>query len=264
MATKKKKSEALPDYESPPVNEVVCGVTFDPLAAIKIPHYGLFWESVRKTFPLCEHALPLNRGKETPFLEDLPLPRVWLVNDSQNSLLQLQKNCFIQNWRRIKAKDGYPRFENIYKSFKENWEKYKKFISENELGDIKVQEFELSYINHIVQGEGWEVTEDIGNIMKDMMWKKDRDFLPSPIGIDWKTVFQFPENGGVLAVSVRRGARRTDNTPIFVLELSARGLLSTSDADELDDWFMMAHSWIVKGFTDLTTKEIQSEIWKRK
>jgi len=29
------------------------------------------------------------------------------------------------------------------------------------------------------------------------------------------------------------------------------------------NWFDLAHEWIVRGFTDLTEKEMQETIWKR-
>lgn len=40
----------LPDYDNPPVNEVVIGIQFDQLA-ITGAHIGLFWEELRDEFP---------------------------------------------------------------------------------------------------------------------------------------------------------------------------------------------------------------------
>ena len=104
--------DGLPDYNSPPISEVVCGISFEPLVEQKIPHYGLFWNTIREDFPNCEHAPPLiDTDKESQLTNEIPLPRVWLINKSNNLLIQLQNNRFIYNWRRLKSDDNYPRFK---------------------------------------------------------------------------------------------------------------------------------------------------------
>jgi hypothetical protein len=41
------------------ITEVVCGVTFRPLAKITAPHLGLYWASIRPDFPTCREVEPL-------------------------------------------------------------------------------------------------------------------------------------------------------------------------------------------------------------
>jgi hypothetical protein len=49
---------------------------------------------------------------------------------------------------------------------------------------------------------------------------------------------------------------------LFVLKLKANGFDGSADKKNFRKWFDTAHEWIVKGFTDITTPEIQ-QIWER-
>jgi len=66
----------LPDYASPPLIEVACGVRFSPINSLKIPHYGLFWKDVYDDFPTSQHASPLGDLSERIEPSGFPLPRV--------------------------------------------------------------------------------------------------------------------------------------------------------------------------------------------
>jgi hypothetical protein len=76
----------LPDYHSPPVIEVVYGVAFDPLTALRAPHTGLFWSSIKGRFPKVEHAVPIGPVPRAFDLGNLPLPRIWFISPEGNYL----------------------------------------------------------------------------------------------------------------------------------------------------------------------------------
>ena len=100
MAKKESEPAPLPSYRNPPVNEVVCGARFAALERFMVPHIGLFWDSVRKDFPNCEHAAPLSVDLSVlDAATGLPIPRIWLINRSEDRLIQLQKDVFFYNWR---------------------------------------------------------------------------------------------------------------------------------------------------------------------
>jgi hypothetical protein len=52
-------SHSLPEYHNPPIDEVVCGVLFEPLRSFLLPHFGLLWERFRKEYPKCQEVAPL-------------------------------------------------------------------------------------------------------------------------------------------------------------------------------------------------------------
>ena len=101
MAEARVRNSDLADYDRPPVIEVVYGVMFAPLTDWKLPHTGMFWQRIFDEFPRCEHAPPIiGRDDFIDPTTGLPIPRVWLLNDMDDSLVQLQSGRFLFNWRR--------------------------------------------------------------------------------------------------------------------------------------------------------------------
>src|SRR6266850_6255748 len=99
----------LPDYENPPVTEVVCGVLFKTLDGFRIPHFGLFWERCKTDYPSCQEVAPLmplierfgeEGTEEIQAFNDLPLPRVWFLNNQDTGIIQLQRDRFYITGRR--------------------------------------------------------------------------------------------------------------------------------------------------------------------
>ena len=115
----KAESRSFPNYEKPPVVEVVCGIVFETIKGFKAQHLGLFWQKVRDRFPECKHAVRLGFNPETEPL-DLAnyLPRVWFISAKQNTLIQLQDNTFFFNWRKMEEDETYPRYSIIIEAFK--------------------------------------------------------------------------------------------------------------------------------------------------
>lgn len=256
----------LPSYKKPPVNEVVCGFAFAPIAEFRIPYIGLLWERFRKEYPLIEHALPLTSERGLPFdsVTGLPLPRVWFIDNTETRLIQFQADRFYFNWRHRKEEDVYPRYENIISQFKGHLETFLDFLKDMNLGTMSPFECELTYTNHIPKGQGWETIDDLDKVLSDFCWRPMRGrFLPRPVNTAWQAAFALPEDQGRLHVKLSQATRKTDTIPLLVLELSARGSGKEKSIEKAWDWFSTAHEWIVKGFTDITTPDMQKRYWER-
>ena len=263
-STTKTSADPLPSYKQPPVNEVVCGLRFEPLPQLKIPHIGLLWEKFRNEYPTAQHAIPI--VTDTSLLADeatgIPLPRIWFISKADNELIQFQLDHFYYNWRH--RGDEYPRYPSIIKKFEKAKSQLDAFTNELHLGTIKPLECELTYINHIPTGQGWESIDDIPKVIQDLTWQKEKHhFLPYPANVAWQVRFQLPDGKGWLNVKLNQGTRKDNRVPGLVLELAAKGLGEERTARAMRNWFDLAHEWIVRGFTDLTAKEIQETIWKR-
>ncbi|MCP5002896.1 MAG: TIGR04255 family protein [Planctomycetes bacterium] len=254
----------LPGYKNPPVNEVVCGMQFHASTRLRIPHVGLLWDKFRTEYPLIQHAPPIASVKGGILLEDatgMPLPRVWFINKLEDQLVQFQADRFYFNWRRRQS--DYPRYDHVINNFESVRETIEKFFIEFELGELSPIEYELSYINHIPRGQGWETIEDLPSIFSDFVWKQaDGRYLPNPEKISWQTEFPLQEKNGHMIVNLKQATRSEDKAPLLVLELKARGIGESTCKEATREWFDLAREWIVKGFTDLTTPEVQ-KIWEQ-
>jgi uncharacterized protein (TIGR04255 family) len=265
MVAEGKNSEIpLPSYKNPPVDEVICGFRFEPLRALKVPHIGLLWEMFRNEYPTAQHAVPIATDNSLPVDEvtGIPLPRVWFISKADNQLIQFQVDRLYYNWRH--RGDDYPRYHAIINKFEKAKSHLDAFAKQSQLGTIKPLECELTYINHIPRAGGWEKIDDLPKIISDFAWHKEKHrFLPNPTNVAWQVRFELPENKGSLNVKLSQATRKIDGVPSLILELTAKGLGEEKTAGAIRDWFELAHEWIVRGFTELTEKEIQENIWKR-
>jgi len=265
----------LADFDNPPVVETVLSLQFERLTALRAVHFGVFWQKVKERFPETEEqpALlpvferfpePMPPGGQIQFeaIQAPILPRVWLINDAGTEIIQIQNDRFIKNWRKSGQHDVYPHYEPVIKpAFERDLREFRLFLSEERLGELKVTQCEVTYVNHIVSGEGWDRFAEIQRIFR--FWQQPP--APAPGNPeDFGIRFRFPitnEEGrpiGRLHVEVQPAFRATDNRPMYVMNLTARGLYGVGL-----DFFDIGRQWIVKSFEQLTTEEMH-RIWRKK
>src|SRR5262245_20532990 len=106
----------LPDYTAPPVSEVSLGVQFNSLERLQAPHLGLIWAAFKSEFPVIEQQPPVEQSFETfaekgggvpaprlsfQLLSGVPVPRILFINQQRTELLQVQRDHFYHNWRKV-------------------------------------------------------------------------------------------------------------------------------------------------------------------
>ncbi len=266
----------LPDFDRPPVIEVVYGTQFKQLSGLQTPTLGLFWQKIRHDYPKfqempvlgtvierfdSEQMLP---GPQVELLAGPPIPRVFFIDHTGNWVLQLQNDRFLHNWRKVTDDDVYPRFPAASTKFFEAWDRFLSFCREESLPPPAINQLELTYINHIHVRDPGSPLGEIESVFPDLRWRERHEFLPHPETLAWKTSFLLPEQQGRLHVSLRHATRRKDKLPLLLFELTARGMPSEATLSAMKDWFALGREWIVRGFTDLTGERTQNEIWGRK
>jgi uncharacterized protein (TIGR04255 family) len=227
-------SQHLPVYDNPPVNEVVCGLLFKRIDEFLNPYLGILWEKYKPEYSECREVAPLMpvienfdqpSQPESQYVDILPLPRTWFVHARGNGVMQIQRDRFLHNWRKIRPDDEYPRYDNVIDMFRTYLLRFVEFLEENNLGTVTPLQYELTYINHIIQGEGWETISDVGKVFPHFSWQTSKNnFLPSPDSINWQTSFALPNRAGRLHTKVQNATRREDGRPVLLFELTARGI----------------------------------------
>lgn len=248
------------EYRSPPVNEVVFGAKFDELPKWKIPHTGAFWDQVRYEFPNCEHAQPLVVSEVIDEESGFPIPRVWLVNGTEDKLIQLQPGWILFNWRRRQADADYPRYRVLSEEAFAHLRSFFEFCRSMQLGEPRMQHFELSYINHIYSPEGWSFPSDIGKVFPHMT--DSARLRANPVQLGWNGTF--PINARSRLQMQLQTVRKVADERLFLLfELTARGLPDGESLVGMQDWFSEAHTWIVRSFDELTSAIAQEVLWHK-
>lgn len=204
---------------------------FTALKNLLAPHLGLLWERYKPEYSECQEVAPLptqieDSGGSLAGVEILdvhvpPLPRIWFTEPNGNRLVQIQRERFHHNWRKINPEDEYPRHKRVLQVFNERLETFRSFVSESGLGELQLKQYEMTYVNHILAESGWNSVADISKVFPDFSWRDRSDRpLGAPEGIHWKSVFALPEGMGRLHVTIRNASRITDNQPILLFELT--------------------------------------------
>lgn len=263
----------IPDFKNPPVIEVVCGVQFARLPKLIVPYFGMLWEKYKREYSICEQTTPIQPTFERfggssnislTLSETPPLPRIWFVNQEDDSIIQVQQDRFLHNWRKRTPDDQYPRYNNVIEKFKVHYSTFLSFIGENGIGSVKPNQLEMTYVNHIPKGEGWESLGDIGNVFKDFNWNtSNREFLPEIDDLNIRFTFKLPNDEGRLHIKVFKGLLKESGKSLLRLDVAATGMPKDNSNQGMWNWFDQARQWIVRGFADFTDSEIQKTIWNR-
>lgn len=272
-----KRPADLPDFDSPPVAEVVLGLQFATESPVLAIHAGLYWQLIRQDFPEVKDHPPVSPQTEdlsepksraaSPSIQlitgPLPLPRVWFLDQSGNKLIQLQPDRFMHNWRRVKGDEPYPRFEQLWEEFDARWSQFQGFLEDNGLGSPKISQAELTYVNHIVQGSCWKEMMDVSDVFTFMSGLRQRArSLPAPETANCTLTYKLDQDMGRLHVSVQPVLRPSDKQLMLRMTLTVRGPVPDGSRTTITEWFQQARRYIVNGFTELTTPEAHKK-WQR-
>ena len=241
---------------------------------MRTAHLGLLWEKYRDSFSGTDERPPLERvleqfpeiprvrlGLELQAYENPPVPRLWFTTAQGNEMIQVQADRFLKNWRKEGEREAYPRYERNRASFDRDFAVFREFVTENCLGELHIDQCEVTYVNHILSGQGWKSFADADKIFS--FWKSPESPIPGQAE-DIRTHIRFiipGEDGtpvGRLHVDVQPAFRASDSRPMYVLHLTARGQVG-----EPFEFFDLGRRWIVRSFAALTTPRMH-EVWRRR
>jgi uncharacterized protein (TIGR04255 family) len=254
----------LPEFERPPVTEMVMGVQFQPIAGLQAAHLGLYWSRIRSDYPHTLDQAPLVPAVEeaeikpaAPTISAIalsvpPLPRCWFMSENKTEVIQVQRDRFWRNWRQVEGNDRYPRYARLAPAFKRDWEGFLGFLREQGLGPGTVNQCELSYINNIEKGAGWSELGELDKVFPLLCPREPGGFLPSPEMLSWQARYKLPEGRGRLHVEMNPAFSGRAMKLVLAFNLTARGAPAGGGPEQIAAWFDLAHEWITRAFAELT------------
>jgi uncharacterized protein (TIGR04255 family) len=217
------------DFKSPPIVEVSLAVVFQPIALGVIKAADLWRTHFAGEFPNVEEQAPLRLPQER--FDGLPpsipqfgielvgapsLPRLWFTNEKGDELVQVQNDWFARNWREGEGShQRYPLYEHVRQGFASDLAKFASFVSDNDLGPLRVVHAEVTYINHIDEPDLSQVLVAVSRIKA----------LPPPESLSFGTRYVLVEDGapiGRLHLDANKAIHRKRGE-ITVLTITARG-----------------------------------------
>lgn len=274
------RPDDLPDFERPPVVEVVLAVRFDPPQDLRSAHLGAFWRSrFAERLPIVDerpaYEAPIERydvsepGVNFKIVTGPPPIRHWFVSGDQSELLQLQHDWFARNWRKTPTGGDYPRYEAIRQMFQDDLGAFGSFVESEDLGTIRPDQCEVTYINHIRPNQYWSHPGEVARVIKTFTTPdapSEDEFLPMPedARLAWRYIMRDDDGTqrGRLHVELEPGVEQPSGEPLLRFSLTARGTPASPEIQDVLAFFDDGRNWIVRGFAELTTTEMH-EVWGR-
>lgn len=258
-------------FSNPPITEVAVSLFHLPVLELRAQHIGLYWNRIRDRYPLCNQqpVVALVPTDQQQLFMDMPgeifpLPRFWFYSDKHPTLIQVQRNAFLLNWRRLEGTDpgDYPHYEEVIKDFWKEIEIYMAFLAEVLENKIDVlQRCELNYINLIQPSEFFNTLDDIKTVLPWLSGLADLAASGRELaGLNSAISHRLNQNLQ-LDIGVRLG-RRSDGGEIGLgLDIKAHGIPADLSLDGARAWYELAHDAIYQMFLELTSKEMQEKLW---
>lgn len=261
--------EGLPEFDAPPVVEVVLGVQFRPLLGLRPIELGPLREAWRPTHPVVQEqpllppAIEVSTGG-LPAVQFVVGPalhtRVWFLSEDHSSLIQLQHDRLTINWRQTTS-GAYPRYPAVRTALAERSADLSRFVAERHLGRLSVTQAEVTYINAIEAEQA-----EMGNLVRVLdHWQPPSVHLGQPEQARCTLVFNVPDVGRPpvrLYVAVDP-AQRPDGRPALFLTLTVRGAPAGDDLEEALRFMDQAHAHVVRSFAALTPDAMHAQ-WERR
>ena len=263
----------LPDFAQPPVDETALSLQFAPISGFNVPHFGLYWQRIRSEYQRFEiqqpipsvteqlqSNAPIGRQLGLAFLE-LPEIRCWFLDQTGNRLVQVQRDRFVHNWRKISGSEQYPRYPTLRASLEKEWRCFCDFLKDEKLERPKINQCEVTYVNNIEYDKGWSSYGELDKVIATLAIPKTKGrFLPNPERVSMQVTYRLEGDAGRLYVAFSPVIRGRDGKEVLQMTLTARGAPKSSSELDAFDWLDLGRKWVVRGFADFTTTEMH-KIW---
>jgi uncharacterized protein (TIGR04255 family) len=259
--------EQLPKFEHPPLNEMLFCIYFDNLASLHAPMLGKLRELLGEKYtgldtapqipPLALEPLPepIIRLMNDP----VQFPRTWFFTEDQTTLVQVQRDRIVLNWRQISEIDQYPSYDIVSEEFKRVFELFEQFVLDTAKTKLVIQALELTYINILFLGKEFKSYSDVGSVIT--LFNPSFQCFGSTQHLSADIRFALPD-GSNLSTILQSAQRVQDGKPILRFDLLARKF-GPFDPSGIWPWFDLAHEAIVTKFAHMTSSKIQKEVWGR-
>lgn len=272
MKTPKKKL----DFARPPVDEVVLSVLFEPLDKLLAPHLGEIWQEFKQdgfmgiaeqppVLPAVE-KFPNSIGEAQLQISNAPdLARIWFIHEDDNQIIQVQRDRFMFNWRKTESDQGYPGFSAIFESFEGFYNRFRQVLKKQQIGELVPLQYELTYIDQLFHGDGWDTLDDIGQIYNLFVESQQSDsFWSGAESMILRTSFPVEDLHGRLHLTISSRVKIPQQRQTLQTDFTMRGFPENAEYDTMIAWFKEARDRIREKFASMFTEDIQTKVWGRK
>lgn len=266
------RPEHLPNFEKPPLREVVLGVQFTQPKNYQQIYAGQVWDLFRSEYSEVQEHPPISPNFETfgishqrSFSPQIKLAtganhdRFWFLRPGGDELIQFQQDRLLHNWRKVAdLSNPYPRFESMIARFSDEVKKLENFVSGLAPQKLQINQCEISYINQI--GFGSYQDAEASN------WVKFLNFgarIPDDLSVTFREVIRDKLGNPVSRLTCEIASARTPTgEEALLLTLSLRGAPPSTDINSALAFIAEGREVIVQRFAELTSADAH-KTWGR-
>lgn len=261
-------SNKLPKFRKPPVIETVLGVQFDPVPGLSVAHLGAFWRLLGSDWPHVSEAPAIE-----PRFEEFGKTRAWgpptaalklieqmdvrvqIRNRDRDRMIQVQNGRLYYNW--LGSQGGsYPEYDKVRPDFDWAWGAFQQFVQESELEELRPNQWEITYVNHIPKGALWDSPAEWHRVSPLLASLRLRESSVTFEEFSGQWHYRIGADEGRLHVSANHGLRKAPvEEELLVLNLTARGPIDNERGLDVGHGLCVGHETIVKAFKELTSEE---------
>ena len=233
---------------------------------------GLFWAAIRDEYPSVQDHPRLQRladplgnsyadrqAFELELLESPPIHRSWMINDTDEFLLQVQDDRFVHNWRH--GGGDYPRFEPLLVNFWDRFTSFTEVIGSAGLSIDALDQVEVSYVNFV---PNVDITDLLSSVGSAPLVAPNVD--PTPASQLWAARYTVTDAAkypiGRLVADCQPGLRSSDSVQGNRLTLTFNAPIPDGTAVAARELMLAGRDAIVSGFAALTTS-VMDTVWGR-
>lgn len=270
MATLQRKL----DFARPPVEEVVLSVLFNPLDRLLAPHLGEIWQEFKKdgfahiverppVVPAVEMSVPV-QDAQLRFSDAPDLARIWFIHKTDTEIIQVQRDRFTFNWREAESDQDYPGFSAIYEKFEGFYTRFTQTVNNMQIGEVTPLQYELTYIDQLRHGDGWDTLDDIGKIYNLFIHSpQTKSFWSGMEAVNFHASFPVADLPGRLHLAMGNRIKLPEERHTLQTDFTVRGFPENAE-DTMITWFKSARDHIREKFASMFSDDIQTRIWERK
>ena len=262
-------------FARPPVDEVVLSVLIKPLDKMLAPHLGDIWQEFKQDgfVDIVEHPPVIPAVEKFPSPSKKPewrinvpdLPRLWFIHEDDSQIIQVQRDRFTFNWRKTESEQQYPGFPVILKSFETFYNRFCRIITNLGVGMVTPLQYELTYVDLLFQGAGWDTLDSIGKIYNLFVDSPQlNSFWSGAESLILRTSFPLENLHGRLHLTIRNRLKEPEKRKTLQTEFTLRGFPENAEHNTMISWFQSARGEIREKFTSTFTEHIQTQVWERK
>ncbi len=260
-------------YTSPPVIELVLGAQFEPLPKLAAGHFGAIWQAIGKDvwvspsdameiesqFERFGSAQWVPSALQLRLLPATGPGRMVVANAQDDRIVQVQRNRLHLNWRK---RDGsYPSYTALIAEFLAVYDRFAEAVIGLGLGDVRLDQWELTYIDAFPKGEYWETPSEWPAVLPGLFGDLFlTDGLPLGLerrGAEWS--FEIAPQRGRLHVSAQAGQATEADPESLLLNMTARGPIApAAGRSGLVDGLALGHEVALAAFERSASEETRA------